>query len=233
MIQNNEYRTSTKQRIVIAIIAFVMLISTAALYFGIIVSYNNNGNQEQTGLTAEEEIEYQQLLEEYQLQVAAQAAQLSDKYFEPFNTWRNQVKAFNGGEVTTLTVRDLKEGDGREIDEGDYNYSAYYIGWLKDGTIFDSSLDDNDEPTSLVMPLEGSANMIEGWVRGIVGMRIGGVRLLTIPSELGYGEQGSGSAIPPDSPLKFIVMLVESPEEIEIPARLWELYERKYGSSGL
>jgi len=225
MIQSSEYRTSTKQRIVIAIIAAAMLISTAALYFGIMVSYGNNNDS----ITSAEEIEYEQLLQDYQDAMKAQGAELSAINFGAFNTWRGEVKAFNAASITELTTRDLVVGEGRELGESDFIYSAYYIGWLADETIFDSSFDDPASPSSLKLPLDGSENLIEGWKRGIVGMKIGGIREISIPAEIAYGAVEQGS-IPANSPLKFIVMLIEPPEDIPVSDRLWELYEKKYGS---
>jgi len=225
MIQSSEYRTSTKQRIIIAIIAAAMLISTAALYFGIMVSYGNNDGS----ITSAEELEYEQLLKEYQDAMSAQGAELSTVNFGAFNAWRGEVKAFNAAAITELSTRDLVIGEGREIAGGEINYSAYYIGWLADETIFDSSFDDPAHPSSLKLPLDGTENLIEGWKRGIVGMNMGGIREVSIPAEIGYGAVENGQ-IPANSPLKFIIMLVEPPEEIPVSERLWELYEKKYGS---
>ena len=72
--------------------------------------------------------------------------------------------------------------------------------------------------------------MIQGWLDGIVGMKIGGVREITIPSVLAYGDQEQGK-IPANSPLKFVVMLIEKPEEIEISEELESLYGELYGYS--
>ena len=68
-----------------------------------------------------------------------------------------------------------------------------------------------------------SAGVIEGWREGIKGMKIGGVRIITIPSEKAYGETGSKDAtgketIPANTPLKFLVMAVPTPAEISMPA---------------
>ena len=74
--------------------------------------------------------------------------------------------------------------------------------------------------------------MIEGWKKGLVGMKIGGVRELSIPSDLAYGKNGSGEKIPADTPLKFIVMAIPQPEEIpevEMPQLVKDYYKRLYG----
>jgi hypothetical protein len=69
--------------------------------------------------------------------------------------------------------------------------------------------------------------MLEGWNLGIVGMKLGGVREITIPSELAYKDEES-DVIPANSPLKFIVMLISSIEEIEPSDELYELYYKIY-----
>ncbi len=237
MIVNDEKKTSPKQRIIIVLIAIFMLVSTFALYAGIVLQYQNGGSSSSTGaLTDEEQNELATLLTDYQALVDKQTKELSDKYFDTFKQYRNQVKSFNAAATTNLAVKDLKVGSGREITEiDDVNYAAYYIGWLSDETIFDSSFDDAENPTSLIAPLQESTDMIQGWKEGIAkgtedgfiwdGMRIGGIREITIPSALGYGSVDKG-VIPPNSPLKFVVMIIEVPEEIPLPERLEELYHK-------
>ncbi len=238
MVNNEEIKTSPKQRIVIVLVALLMLCSTFALYAGIVLSYNDSSETSQT--SDEKQARFEELYAEYQTKLDTQAKELSDAYFGEFSQYRSNVKSFNAAGVTELKVNDLKVGEGREITEmNDVNYAAYYIGWLSDETIFDSSFDDANNPTSLVQPLIGSENMIQGWLEGISryeedgnhywdGMRIGGVREITIPAALAYGDQEQGT-IPANSPLKFIIMLIEKPEEIEVPAELDELYSELYG----
>lgn len=126
----------------------------------------------------------------------------SAQYYPIFKEYEKSNKAFNAESVKELKTVDLKEGDGEAIT-AETAYQAYYIGWRADGKIFDSSFAGD----SLKLPLEGG-NMIEGWNQGVIGMKIGGVRELTIPAELAYGETGQGEDIPPNSPLKFIVMII-------------------------
>ena len=137
-----------------------------------------------------------------------------------------------------MQIRDIVKGTGREISsttdsEGnavayDTDYAAYYIGWLSDETIFDSSFDTTESPTSLKTPLSGSGSMIQGWLEGIEGMKIGGVREITIPSVMAYGETEQGS-IPANSPLKFIIMLIEKPAPLEVSDELEQLGQELYG----
>ena len=82
-----------------------------------------------------------------------------------------------------------------------------YTGWLTDNVKFDSSLD-RGVPFPFTM---GTGAVIPGWDEGLVGMKVGGIRQLVIPAELGYGEFGSGS-IPPGATLIFEVELLDSQE---------------------
>lgn len=93
----------------------------------------------------------------------------------------------------------LRRGEGQEAAPGD-TVRVHYLGCLTDGTKFDASYD-RDEPFSFVL---GAGRVIRGWDLGVAGMKPGGVRLLRIPSELGYGERGTpGGPIPPDATLLF------------------------------
>jgi FKBP-type peptidyl-prolyl cis-trans isomerase len=112
---------------------------------------------------------------------------------------------------------------------------------LADEKVFDSSFDNYSTPTALDYPLTGSGTMIQGWLEGITrntddngnviwdGMRIGGVREITIPAILGYGDTDQGD-IPAGSALKFVVMLIEKPEEVPVPEELEKLYGELYGA---
>jgi len=102
-----------------------------------------------------------------------------------------------------LLIVDLKEGTGPEVKAGD-TIRAHYTGTLNDGTVFDSSYD-RGEPLEFTI---GVGQVIKGWDDGIVGMKAGGQRRLTIPPEMGYGNRAVGS-IPAGSTLNFVVELVE------------------------
>ena len=100
-----------------------------------------------------------------------------------------------------LRTRDLVPGDGPALRAGD-QVTMQYVGvsW-SDGEQFDSSWD-RDQP--FVFPL-GAGQVIQGWDRGLVGMRVGGRRLLVIPPDLGYGAQGQPPDIDPNETLVFVV----------------------------
>jgi peptidylprolyl isomerase len=97
----------------------------------------------------------------------------------------------------------IKEGNGRIVEVGN-TILAHYTGKLEDGTIFDSSLE--REPLKVQI---GVGMLIEGWDKKIVGMKIGEHSEITIPSEMGYGEQGVPGVIPPNSKLFFTVEIID------------------------
>jgi FKBP-type peptidyl-prolyl cis-trans isomerase len=104
--------------------------------------------------------------------------------------------------VNDLITQDVVEGDGDEAVSGKV-LTVHYAGALEDGTVFDSSVS-RGEPFQFTL---GSGQVIEGWDQGILGMKVGGQRLLIIPPELGYGSQENGP-IPADSTLIFQVELL-------------------------
>lgn len=107
-------------------------------------------------------------------------------------------------EVDGIIIEDMKIGDGYEVKAGGA-VVAHYHGTLKDGgKKFDSSFE-RGEPIGF--PLNG---VIEGWQKGVPGMKVGGIRRLTIPAKLGYGERGAGQDIPPNSDLIFVIQLVDA-----------------------
>ena len=104
----------------------------------------------------------------------------------------------------SLQIEDLEAGNGAEAAKG-RTVSVHYTGWLTDGRKFDSSKDRN-QPFDF--PL-GAGHVIRGWDEGVVGMREGGRRKLTIPPEMGYGARGAGGVIPPNATLVFEVELLK------------------------
>ena len=103
-----------------------------------------------------------------------------------------------------LQIEEISVGNGESAIAGQF-VSVHYTGWLTNGSKFDSSKDRN-EPFEF--PL-GQRNVIAGWDEGVQGMRVGGVRKLTIPPHLGYGARGAGGVIPPNATLVFEVELLE------------------------
>ncbi len=102
-----------------------------------------------------------------------------------------------------LQSEDLQVGTGPEAAVGN-TVDVHYTGWLTDGSKFDSSLD-RGKPFSFRL---GGRQVIAGWDQGVVGMRVGGRRRLTIPPDLAYGDRGFGSVIPAGSTLVFEIELL-------------------------
>ena len=105
--------------------------------------------------------------------------------------------------MSGLEIEDQIVGDGDEAVAGQ-TVEVHYTGWLTDGTKFDSSHDRNQTFSFKL----GGGQVIAGWDQGVAGMKIGGTRKLTIPSEMGYGERGAGGVIPPNATLVFKVELI-------------------------
>ncbi len=111
-------------------------------------------------------------------------------------------------QITTasgLVYEDLQMGEGEAAVPGQVAL-VHYTGWLNNAahTLFDSSKR-HGKPFSF--PL-GEGRVIAGWDEGVQGMRIGGVRKLTIPPQLGYGAAGAAGVIPPNATLIFEVELL-------------------------
>jgi peptidylprolyl isomerase len=105
---------------------------------------------------------------------------------------------------TELVIEDLTQGEGLEATAG-RNVTVHYVGvaW-SNGTQFDASWDRGETFDFRL----GASQVIEGWDRGVQGMKVGGRRRLTIPPQLGYGSRGAGGAIKGDETLVFVVDLL-------------------------
>ena len=113
-----------------------------------------------------------------------------------------QGKNMNNNTVKDLKIEDIKTGTGPEVKSGD-TISIHYLGTLTDGTKFDSSYDRGAPFETQI----GVGRVIEGWDKGVIGMKAGGKRKLTIPANMAYGDQAVGS-IPAGSTLLFEVELI-------------------------
>lgn len=204
-------KTSWKQRIVILVIALLLLGSTVIAYVSIVLS-NGAGDRQREALIA-------RLSDEYTAkgaEITAAAVPLSDKYFSTMKDLLPQVKAYNSANANSngLNLVDVKVGTGAAITSETTDYESYYIGWCADGSIFDSSFSydasdtDKEHPKALLTPLTHSENLIDGWKQGVIGMKIGGVRQITIPGELAYAntKEICGGY---NKPLRFLVYMIE------------------------
>jgi len=102
-----------------------------------------------------------------------------------------------------LKIEVLKEGIGKEAEKDD-RVAVKYIGTFKDGTQFDSTAD-SDQPLTFVL---GQNKVIKGWELGVLGMKMGEKRRLTVPSSLAYGKAGRPPVIPPNATLIFDIELL-------------------------
>lgn len=105
----------------------------------------------------------------------------------------------------TVKIEVLKQGTGDRMTKVGDGIKAHYVGTLENGKKFDSS---RDRETPFAFDL-GMGQVIKGWDQGLLGMKVGEVRKLTIPSELGYGERGNPPVIPANATLIFEVELME------------------------
>lgn len=105
---------------------------------------------------------------------------------------------------TSLVVADTQVGTGPAVKSGD-KVKVHYVGKLLDGTEFDASRKHGNDGFSFKV---GAGQVIKGWDQGLVGMKVGGKRKLTIPSDLAYGDRGAGSVIPPKATLVFDIELL-------------------------
>jgi FKBP-type peptidyl-prolyl cis-trans isomerase len=124
---------------------------------------------------------------------------------EPKKVERPKVEV--GKEISTasgLKYTDLKEGTGKEAEQGDW-VTVNYKGWIKDPKEPFDSTEGKRPFTAQLVP----GGLIQGWIEGVPGMKEGGKRKLIIPYQLAYGERGMPPGIPPKSDLTFEIELVK------------------------
>ncbi len=114
------------------------------------------------------------------------------------------LEASNGTtKLQDMIIEDVVIGTGAEVKAGD-TVSVHYIGTLQDGYEFDNS-NKRGEPFEFVV---GAGRVIKGWDEGLLGMKVGGQRILVIPPEMAYGKDGIGP-IPGNATLVFAINLLE------------------------
>lgn len=104
-----------------------------------------------------------------------------------------------------LEIQDIRVGTGAVATAGKV-VSVHYVGTLVNGSKFDSSRD-RREPFEFTL---GEGEVIQGWDEGVAGMKVGGMRKLTIPASKGYGARGFPPVIPPNATLVFEVELLDA-----------------------
>lgn len=224
--------TTKSQRLGIWVITIVLAVGTIGGFIAMMVQPGNDARDQAAVEAAKKS--YDAANAEYAKKVEAQNTTLSGMYAAKFQQYAARVGEFQKDGVTELATEDVVVGDGAEIKD-DTHFAAYYIGWNPSGKIFDQSL--NGQALKAPFPIKGLKDtaVIEGWKKGLIGMKIGGVRELTIPAAQGYGETGQGDLIPANTPLKFVIMAIEKPADIakpEVPQVLKDYYKRLYGYQG-
>jgi len=182
--------TTRNQRIGIWVIAVVLTVGTIGSFFVIILSNNNQISDEQ-----QQEQQQQELIKEEQQQADAHAA--SSKPLDGYS-----AEAFDASSVTDLKVDTLVAGTGKEATATS-TVTADYFGWTADGKIFDST-NQNGKDTAADFSL---SQVIEGWTKGLTGVKAGSTVRLTIPTSMAYGTSSEVQPGQPAGPLMFIVTL--------------------------
>lgn len=212
-MEEKELKTSTGQRVAIGIIAFFMLGSIIASYAAIIVSNSKSSDSSETSKLSDERMKY---YENKYAEKVAKFKEVTKGDYDKFSPYLSEIKAYNETTANESGVqkRDLVAGTGRTLGEKDSDYLAYYVGWCADESIFDSSLDNDKNPKAFAKALDVSVGMIEGWYQGAQGMKLGGIREITVPSELAYKDQTEicGGK---NKPLKFLIMAVPAEEPLK------------------
>lgn len=232
-MEEKSLQTSWKQRIIILAIAILLLGSTVFAYVFIVLSGNSSSSS-----ASEQEAQIEKLINDYDAkgaEVEAAATPLSEKYLGEFAGYLANVKAYNSATANSagLETKDLKAGTGKVLAENDLDYLAYYIGWCADGSIFDSSFNFEDEdtqtnPESLKAPIYAGVGLVEGWNQGVIGMKTGGVRQITMSGDLAYGDDNKICGGEPNTPLKFIVYAIEDENLLELNKELEQLWLQLY-----
>jgi FKBP-type peptidyl-prolyl cis-trans isomerase len=191
--------TPKSQRIGIWIIATFMIIGALGSSLMIVLSNQNQAN---------DQTKIQKQAKEYQANIDLQTKTLSDKYFSEFNQFATAPAPFNADEVN----------------------SVYYIGWNPKGVVFDQSIKNS---TSLLAPypITPTSSVIDGWKEGVIDMKMGGVRELTIPSDKAYGATARDANIPANTPLKFIIMVIPKVDDVTMPPELLQYYQSQQSAS--
>lgn len=205
---NKKYdsKTTNWQRVSIWIIAIVMGLGTLLTFF-VMVFAGQNPDVDPNQIAAKKQQEaYERRLQSDEYNAYMKQQEEAKANLRALDGYADKVTAFNASDITELTVETLVEGTGATVKAGD-TISVNYTGWLPDGTIFDSTKSEGSDASSVSFTLSTS-KIIEGWVKGLVGKRAGGVYLLSVPSDLAYGESGYRDTIPGNTPLRFIVQIV-------------------------
>lgn len=184
-------RKRNRQRMLVAVVVSILVIGLIASF-----ALTTNEDGQATDVTTEDS--------KPEADVASAKGKPCVKVADPLPEGAPEVPIQTGPPPKDLVVEDLKEGTGAEVKESDA-LTVHYIGVsCSTGRIFDSSYS-RGEPASFSL-----SGVISGWTQGIPGMKVGGQRLLGIPSELAYGSEGRAPTIAPDEALWFVVEVLDA-----------------------
>lgn len=175
------------KRAVILLAVGGFIFSSVAVTILAVMSSNNNDSAAQQQADLLKQLQEQQQVEQEPKQALA----------------GHSAAVFDAASITELKVETLVEGDGPAAT-AESTVSANYFGWTSDGKIFDST-QRGDTATPVDFPLSG---VIEGWTKGLTGVKQGSTVKLLIPGEMAYGNEDTGTGRP-FGPLAFIVELKE------------------------
>ena len=231
-MDEKELKTSPKQRIFIILIAIFMVGSIVAGYAAIVISGAQGNNSSENKIDEAKIAEYSEAYEK----IKTEFSEATKSDFNKFIQYKSVVTAYNETAANEGGVQseDLSEGTGATINSDFKDYLAYYVGWCADESIFDSSYDSNTNPTAFTKILDASAGMIEGWNLGVEGMKLEGIRMITVPGELAYGDtmEICGGK---NKPLKFLIYAKEKTDELNnLSLKLDDAYMRlQYANYGI
>jgi FKBP-type peptidyl-prolyl cis-trans isomerase len=197
MRKYRDLSTPLWQRISILIIGVVLVGGTI---IGFIAAAAQSANKNLDASTIQEQRDEESQQQKIQELLKEQAAE--QKTMKAISGYESQVTSFDAKSVTSLQVKTLKAGNGAAIKPSD-TISANYTGWTADGKIFDSTTKDGSSASASI----SLNDAIKGWQEGLAGQNVGGVYLLSIPTDLAYGSQG-GQYGTPSGPLKFVIQVV-------------------------
>lgn len=199
--------TTKSQRLGIMAILIVTVVGTVGSFAVSVLATKNQ---------AADDAKQKKAVADYKAATKKQNDELLAKYYPKISQFKSRAVAFDPAAITAVQTEDLVVGDGATVNSGS-DYVAYYFGWNPKGVVFDGTDPANESKSS---PLDPSMGLIPGWEEGVKGMKVGGVREISIPSDKAYGEKGSGDTIPPNTPLKFVVLAMPRPAQVPIPKEL-------------
>jgi peptidylprolyl isomerase len=187
---------TTKIRIPAAVVALSLLLSACG-------GSADESAADRFARTAEQQAKTQPAAAT-QAEAAPTATKITPTAGERDLSKKPQIPKSSGPAPKQLKVEDLVEGDGAAAKNGD-KLSVQYVGVLYDNNKeFDSSWSRGSEPLEVTL---GSGQVISGWEQGLLGMKVGGRRKLTIPPDQAYGAQGQPPTIPANATLVFEIDL--------------------------